>query len=95
MNKKVVKISLMVIIVLLIVLGSYFIFFGNPIEGLKGATSGGVFPLKKGDRGEEVRQLQEALGISADGIFGSQTEAKVLERLGTSTVSKSQFNSLV
>ena len=33
--------------------------------------------LKKGSRGEEVKQLQTALGLSADGIFGSGTEAAV------------------
>jgi N-acetyl-anhydromuramyl-L-alanine amidase AmpD len=33
--------------------------------------------LKKGSRGKEVKQLQEALGIGADGIFGSGTEASV------------------
>jgi hypothetical protein len=33
--------------------------------------------LKKGSRGEEVKQLQKALGIGADGIFGSGTEAVV------------------
>ncbi len=33
--------------------------------------------LKKGSRGEEVKQLQKALGVGADGIFGSGTEAVV------------------
>jgi len=33
--------------------------------------------LKKGSKGKEVKQLQEALGIGADGIFGSGTEAVV------------------
>ena len=33
--------------------------------------------LKKGSKGKEVKQLQEALGIGADGIFGSGTEAAV------------------
>lgn len=33
--------------------------------------------LKKGFKGEKVRQLQKALGIVADGIFGSGTEAVV------------------
>ena len=33
--------------------------------------------LKKGSRGEEVKELQKALGIAADGIFGAGTEAVV------------------
>jgi len=33
--------------------------------------------LKKGSKGKEVKQLQESLGIGADGIFGSGTESAV------------------
>ena len=33
--------------------------------------------LRKGTRGTEVKQLQEFLEISADGIFGAGTEAVV------------------
>ena len=33
--------------------------------------------LKKGSKGKEVKQLQEALEIGADGIFGSGTESAV------------------
>jgi len=35
--------------------------------------------VKKGSRGDDVKRLQEALQISADGIFGPGTEAKVKE----------------
>jgi peptidoglycan hydrolase-like protein with peptidoglycan-binding domain len=35
--------------------------------------------LKKGSRGEEVKQLQTLLGLSADGSFGPMTETKVKE----------------
>ena len=35
--------------------------------------------LKKGSTGPEVKELQEALEISADGIFGSDTEAAVMK----------------
>ena len=35
--------------------------------------------LKKGSTGPEVKELQEALGISSDGIFGSDTEAAVMK----------------
>src|SRR5690625_6213602 len=33
--------------------------------------------LEKGDRGDAVKDAQSSLGISADGIFGSSTEAAV------------------
>jgi len=35
--------------------------------------------LKKGSKGPDVKDLQEALGLAADGIFGSGTEAAVKE----------------
>ena len=33
--------------------------------------------IKKGDRGSAVKEVQSALGIAADGIFGPGTEASV------------------
>lgn len=33
--------------------------------------------IRRGDRGEQVRALQTALGIPADGVFGPDTEAAV------------------
>lgn len=33
--------------------------------------------LKKGDKGENVKALQKALGLTADGIFGTNTETAV------------------
>ena len=33
--------------------------------------------LKNGSKGEDVKQLQKLLGLSADGVFGPGTEAKV------------------
>ena len=35
--------------------------------------------LKKGSKGEDVKRLQLALGIKADGDFGPYTEKKVIE----------------
>ena len=34
--------------------------------------------FKKGSKGEGVKQIQYALGLEADGIFGSQTESAVI-----------------
>ena len=33
--------------------------------------------IKKGSKGESVKNLQKALGVTADGIFGENTEAAV------------------
>lgn len=33
--------------------------------------------IRKGDKGEEVKKIQQALGLSADGVFGSGTEEAV------------------
>jgi peptidoglycan hydrolase-like protein with peptidoglycan-binding domain len=33
--------------------------------------------VKRGDRGSAVRQIQQALGIAVDGVFGAQTERAV------------------
>jgi len=35
--------------------------------------------LKVGSKGEDVKQLQAKLGLTADGIFGNGTAAKVKE----------------
>ena len=35
--------------------------------------------LKKGSKGEDVKKLQKLLNISADGIFGSNTEKAVIQ----------------
>ena len=35
--------------------------------------------LKKGSRGEAVKQVQRALNLLPDGIFGNETEARIME----------------
>jgi hypothetical protein len=52
------------------------------------------FPLRKGMKGASVRQLQQKLGVSADGAFGAKTEAALLQQYGSTTMSKAQFQSL-
>jgi hypothetical protein len=42
-----------------------------------GATAASEVILKRGDRGAAVRRVQGELGISADGVFGEQTERAV------------------
>jgi hypothetical protein len=43
----------------------------------KTAPTGGAVVVKRGDRGTAVRQVQSALGIAVDGVFGAQTEQAV------------------
>ncbi len=40
---------------------------------------GDIGVLRKGSRGDGVKMMQEALGISADGVFGPGTERKLKE----------------
>jgi peptidoglycan hydrolase-like protein with peptidoglycan-binding domain len=42
-----------------------------------GASASSEVVVKRGDRGEAVRNIQQELGIPADGIFGEQTERAV------------------
>jgi peptidoglycan hydrolase-like protein with peptidoglycan-binding domain len=43
----------------------------------KSAPGSGAVVVKRGDRGAAVRQVQSALGIAVDGVFGAQTEQAV------------------
>ena len=53
-----------------------------------------AFPLATGSRGPEVRALQGALGIQADGVWGPQTQTAVETRLGKATVSAADYTTL-
>lgn len=44
------------------------------------------FPLRNGSRNSYVTDLQKALGISADGIFGTQTEQALKNAAGVSAI---------
>ena len=50
--------------------------------------------LKKGINGAETKKLQTLLGISSDGIFGSQTEAALLAKKGVVQTTLNQFATL-
>jgi hypothetical protein len=50
---------------------------GSEKSGTSSKDDSGPVVLKRGDRGKAVRKLQTALGIAADGVFGSQTERAV------------------
>lgn len=42
-----------------------------------GASASSEVVVKRGDRGSAVRSIQQELGVSADGVFGAQTERAV------------------
>ena len=42
--------------------------------------------LSKGSKGEDVRQLQESLGVKPDGDFGPKTEAALQEATGSKSI---------
>jgi hypothetical protein len=42
-----------------------------------GASAASEVVVKRGDRGDAVRKIQAALGVSADGVFGPVTERAV------------------
>lgn len=54
------------------------------------------FPLKNGSRNNLVKQLQELLGLTADGIFGVKTQAALLLRTAkTSITSQAEFDAVI
>ena len=63
----------------------------TPVELLPGQTG---FPLKKGDRGINVARLQVAIGSNVDGIFGEETERKVISLINKEYVDSENFKYL-
>lgn len=60
------------------------------------APKNSSFPLRNGSRNSYVTQLQQALGISADGIFGTQTENALRSAAGiTSIRDEKEFNDVL
>ena len=53
------------------------------------------FPLRRGMRGQRVQALQQKLGVKADGIFGSETQAALFKQFGITTVTASQYPSIM
>ena len=46
------------------------------------AAASSLFPLKNGSNNSKVRELQTAIGVTADGAFGPQTEAALVSFSG-------------
>lgn len=66
-------------------------------------TGGGTTPtttidlnkvLAKGSTGIEVKELQRLMSITADGVFGSQTESRLYQLKGVLKASINQYKSL-
>jgi hypothetical protein len=55
------------------------------------ATLNQTLVLKLGSRGAEVIKLQSLMGVNADGIFGTITEAKLYKLKGVKAISIKQF----
>jgi peptidoglycan hydrolase-like protein with peptidoglycan-binding domain len=55
----------------------------DAVKGVKdiiiGYTNNNKLPFKKGQQGENIKVIQQALGLNMDGKFGSMTESKVIE----------------
>lgn len=50
--------------------------------------------VSKGSTGLEVKELQKLMGnLTADGVFGSKTEAKLIQLKGVKSISINQFKS--
>ncbi len=49
----------------------------EPVAAAGAAIASSEVTLREGDRGAAVRRLQRRLGISADGVFGPQTDRAV------------------
>lgn len=69
---------------------------GSPQLQVSSAPVSSAFPLKNGSNNSYVKQLQTALGVTADGAFGANTLAALQSQYGISTVpSQSDLNSIV
>lgn len=45
------------------------------------------FPIQQGSKGEKVKEVQRAIGVTADGVFGPKTEAALVAKAGMRVVS--------
>ena len=74
--------------------------YPGPVPQPKDIGSSASFPIKRGDRGDAIKKLQEALNNKAnaelveDGVFGQATQQAVIDHFGTSEVSKEQWEAL-
>lgn len=54
-----------------------------------------AFPLKLGSKGDEVKIIQRAVGVTADGIFGPKTQAAVQKKYGINNIPYSFYKEIV
>ena len=53
------------------------------------------FPLAKGMKGENVKKLQTALGVTADGMFGNNTETALYAKYKVTSCNQTLFDSIM
>ena len=53
------------------------------------------FPLRKGMRGKRIQALQQKLGVTADGVFGSETQSALFRQFSITSVTASQYPSIM
>lgn len=73
---------------------------GSQNSGNSSVSGGGSsyknesFPLAKGMKGENVKKLQTALGVTADGMFGNNTETALYAKYKVKTCNQTMFDSI-
>lgn len=74
---------------------------GGSSKNSGGSSSGGSsyvsesFPLKKGMKGDNVKKLQNALGVTADGMFGNNTENALYAKYKVTSCNQTLFDSIM
>jgi len=97
------KKRIVIIIAIAAVLGIAIFFIVKKTKQKNGASNstGGIFPLKKGSRGTEVKNVQNMLNkiipadIEVDGIFGPKTESSLQQKVGLIQLTKKQYEKFI
>jgi hypothetical protein len=64
---------------------------GTSADTIPGVAINEELLLKKASKGNEVKQLQQLMQISADGVFGPQTETKLIQLKGVKEITLKSF----
>jgi hypothetical protein len=64
---------------------------GTSADTIPGVSINEELLLKKASKGNEVKQLQQLMQISADGVFGPQTETKLIQLKGVKEITLKSF----
>jgi hypothetical protein len=64
---------------------------GTSADTIPGVAINEELLLKKASKGNEVKQLQQLMQISADGVFGPKTETKLIQLKGVKEITLKSF----